>query len=174
MTDMPDKQSDTLNELGEYDFLSVQESDFDVAYEYAQLRENNSQDGAIVFFSGLVRDFNQGKDVTGLYLEHYPAMTEKALAKIIEEAKSRWPLSRVRLIHRVGQLYLSDQIVFVGVSSSHREAAFEACHFIMDYLKKKAPFWKKETTKKGDWWVESLDKDVKALDKWQEQSPNEK
>lgn len=150
-----------------YDLLSVQNEDFDVAYEYAQLRENNSQDGAIVFFSGLVRDFNQGKDVTGLFLEHYPAMTEKALEKIIVQAKERWPINRVRLIHRVGQLYLSDQIVFVGVSSSHREAAFEACHFIMDYLKKQAPFWKKETTKKGDWWVESLEKDQKALDKWQ-------
>ncbi|MEH6343531.1 MAG: molybdopterin synthase catalytic subunit MoaE [Bermanella sp.] len=151
----------------EYDLLSVQNEDFDVAYEYAQLRENNSQDGAIVFFSGLVRDFNQGNDVTGLFLEHYPAMTEKALEKIIVQAKERWPINRVRLIHRVGQLYLSDQIVFVGVSSSHREAAFEACHFIMDYLKKQAPFWKKETTKKGDWWVESLEKDQKALDKWQ-------
>ena len=151
----------------QYDLLSVQNEDFDVAYEYAQLRENNSQDGAIVFFSGLVRDFNQGQDVTGLFLEHYPAMTEKALAKIIVQAKERWPINRVRLIHRVGQLYLSDQIVFVGVSSSHREAAFEACHFIMDYLKKQAPFWKKETTKKGDWWVETLEKDQKALDKWQ-------
>ena len=150
-----------------YDLLSVQNEDFDVAYEYAQLRENNSQDGAIVFFSGLVRDFNQGQDVTGLFLEHYPAMTEKALAKIVVQAKERWPINRVRLIHRVGQLYLSDQIVFVGVSSSHREAAFEACHFIMDYLKKQAPFWKKETTKKGDWWVETLEKDQKALDKWQ-------
>ena len=166
--------TDATNKHSDFDFLSVQVDDFDVAYEYAQLRENNHKDGAIVFFSGLVRDFNQGNDVTGLYLEHYPAMTEKALAKIITEAKNRWPLSRVRLIHRVGQLYLSDQIVFVGVSSSHREAAFEACHFIMDYLKKQAPFWKKETTKKGDWWVESLDKDVKALDKWQEHSPNEK
>jgi len=151
----------------QYDLLSVQNEDFDVAYEYAQLREDNSQDGAIVFFSGLVRDFNQGQDVTGLFLEHYPAMTEKALAKIIVQAKERWPINRVRLIHRVGQLYLSDQIVFVGVSSSHREAAFEACHFIMDYLKKQAPFWKKETTKKGDWWVETLEKDQKALDKWQ-------
>ncbi len=151
----------------QYDLLSVQNEDFDVAYEYAQLRDNNSQDGAIVFFSGLVRDFNQGQDVTGLFLEHYPAMTEKALAKIVVQAKERWPINRVRLIHRVGQLYLSDQIVFVGVSSSHREAAFEACHFIMDYLKKQAPFWKKETTKKGDWWVETLEKDQKALDKWQ-------
>jgi len=156
-----------------YDLLSVQEADFDVAYEYAQLRENNSQDGAIVFFSGLVRDFNQGQDVTGLFLEHYPAMTAKALAGIIDQAKSRWPINRVRLIHRVGQLHLADQIVFVGVSSSHREAAFEACHFIMDYLKKQAPFWKKETTKKGDWWVETLEKDQKALDKWQQDDPTD-
>ena len=149
-----------------YDFLSVQTADFDVAHEYAQLRENNSQDGAIVFFTGLVRDFNQGQDVTGLFLEHYPAMTQKALEKIIAQAKQRWPINRVRLIHRVGQLHLSDQIVFVGVSSSHREAAFDACHFIMDYLKNQAPFWKKETTTKGDIWVEALAKDKSALKKW--------
>ncbi|MEY8264426.1 MAG: molybdopterin synthase catalytic subunit MoaE [Bermanella sp.] len=154
-----------------YDFLSVQEADFDVAHEYAQLRDHNSQDGAIVFFSGLVRDFNQGSDVTGLFLEHSPAMTEKALAGIITQAKQRWPLSRVRLIHRVGQLQLAEQIVFVGVSSSHREAAFEACHFIMDYLKKQAPFWKKETTRQGPRWVETLKKDEEALHKWQQDDP---
>ncbi len=156
-----------MNVSDQHDLVSVQSHDFDVAFEYAQLRADNAQDGAIVFFSGLVRDFNQGQDVTGLYLEHYPAMTQKALTGIVKKAKARWPINRVRLIHRVGQLHLSEQIVFVGVSSSHREAAFEACHFIMDYLKKQAPFWKKETTRKGDNWVKTLEKDQKALDKWQ-------
>ncbi|MGR6873326.1 molybdopterin synthase catalytic subunit MoaE [Pseudomonas sp. HK3] len=148
--------------------INVQTQDFDVAKEYAALRQNNTQDGAIVFFSGLVRDMNQGQDVKGLFLEHYPAMTEKSLAEIVDQACTRWPLSRVRLIHRVGQLHISDQIVFVAVSSHHREAAFEACHFIMDYLKNRAPFWKKETTPQGDTWVAALDKDTYALQKWDE------
>lgn len=146
--------------------INVQTQDFDVAQEYAAMRQDNTQDGAIVFFSGLVRDMNQGHGVKGLFLEHYPAMTEKSLAQIVDQACARWPLSRVRLIHRVGQLHISDQIVLVAVSSRHREAAFEACHFIMDYLKKRAPFWKKETTDQGDTWVAALDKDTHALDKW--------
>ncbi|GAA6135811.1 molybdopterin synthase catalytic subunit MoaE [Oceaniserpentilla sp. 4NH20-0058] len=146
--------------------IKVQTDDFDVASEYAAMRTNNTQDGAIVFFSGLVREMNQGQGVTGLFLEHYPAMTEKSLHGIVEQACERWPLSKVRLIHRVGQLHVSDQIVFVAVSSAHREAAFDACHFIMDFLKKRAPFWKKETTTIGDRWVEALEKDKMALDKW--------
>lgn len=146
--------------------VKVQTEDFDIAHEYSLMRENNTQDGAIVFFSGLVREMNQGQDVSGLFLEHYPAMTEQSLRDITEQACTRWPLSRVRLIHRVGQLHVTDQIVFVAVSSAHREAAFEACHFIMDFLKKRAPFWKKETTSKGDRWVEALEKDQNALDKW--------
>jgi len=148
------------------DLIKVQEADFNIQDEYDAMRSDNQEDGAIVFFTGLVRDFNQGKDVTGLFLEHYPAMTEKALGKIVEEAKERWPINRVRLIHRVGQLYLSDQIVFVAVSSKHREAAFDACRFIMDYLKNRAPFWKKETTTQGDVWVEALEKDQTAMEKW--------
>ncbi len=146
--------------------IKVQTDDFDVAQEYAALREDNTQDGAIVFFAGLVRDMNQGKNVTGLFLEHYPAMTEKALANIVDQACERWPLSRVRVIHRVGQLHISDQIVFVAVSSCHREAAFDACHFIMDFLKNQAPFWKKETTQQGDHWVKALAKDEASLKKW--------
>lgn len=149
--------------------IRVQTEDFDVAQEYAALRKDNTQDGAIVFFTGLVRDMNQGEDVTGLYLEHYPAMTEKALARIVDQACGRWPLSRVSLIHRVGQLHISDQIVFVAVSSHHREAAFDACHFIMDYLKNQAPFWKKETTTQGDRWVQALAKDEASLKKWNDQ-----
>jgi len=149
------------------DLIKVQEADFNIQDEYDAMRSDNQDDGAIVFFTGLVRDFNQGNDVTGLFLEHYPAMTEKALGKIVEEAKERWPINRVRLIHRVGQLYLSDQIVFVAVSSKHREAAFDACRFIMDYLKNRAPFWKKETTTQGDVWVEALEKDQTAMEKWE-------
>lgn len=156
------------------DFIRVQEADFDINAEYQAMRDNNREDGAIVFFVGQVREMNQGSEVTGLYLEHYPAMTEKSLQSIVAEARGRWPLlNRVRLIHRVGQLHISDQIVFVAVSSSHREAAFEACHFIMDFLKNRAPFWKKETIaysgldgKKSDRWVEALQKDKDALDKW--------
>lgn len=147
--------------------IRVQTEDFDVATEYAAMREHNTEDGAIVFFSGLVREMNQGHGVTGLFLEHYPAMTEKSLHGIVDQACKRWPLSRVRLIHRVGQLHVSDQIVFVAVSSHHREAAFHACHFIMDFLKKRAPFWKKETTEQGDRWVEALAKDDKALERWE-------
>lgn len=148
-------------------YISVQKHDFDISHEYATLREDNRCDGAIVFFSGLVREMNQGSKVSGLSLEHYPGMTEKALHAIVDEACQRWPLNRVRLIHRIGQLAISDQIVFVAVSSSHREAAFSACHFIMDFLKSRAPFWKKEVTSDGERWVEALSKDQQALNKWQ-------
>ncbi|WP_420588695.1 molybdopterin synthase catalytic subunit MoaE [Bacterioplanoides sp.] len=156
------------------DYIRVQEADFDINAEYQAMREDNREDGAIVFFVGQVREMNQGSEVTGLYLEHYPAMTEKSLQGIVEQARERWPvLNRIRLIHRVGQLHISDQIVFVAVSSSHREAAFEACHFIMDFLKNRAPFWKKETItsseldgEKSDRWVEALQKDKDALKKW--------
>lgn len=148
-------------------YISVQKHDFDISHEYATLREDNRSDGAIVFFSGLVREMNQGSKVSGLSLEHYPGMTEKALHAIVDEACQRWPLNRVRLIHRIGQLAISDQIVFVAVTSSHREAAFAACHFIMDFLKSRAPFWKKEVTSDGERWVEALSKDQQALNKWQ-------
>lgn len=147
--------------------IAVQQADFDVAHEYAELRNDNRSDGAVVFFTGLVREMNQGSQVSGLTLEHYPGMTEKALQQIVTDACNRWPVNRVRLIHRVGTLTISDQIVFVGVSSSHREAAFDACYYIMDYLKNRAPFWKKEVTSNGERWVEALEKDKQALDKWQ-------
>ncbi len=146
--------------------ISVQQQDFDVAAEYADLIANNATDGAVVCFSGLVRDFNQGNQVHGLTLEHYPGMTEKALTEIVEQAKSRWPLGKVRVIHRIGNLDLGDQIVFVGVTSKHREAAFEANQFIMDFLKNRAPFWKKERTTSGERWVEAEDKDKKAQARW--------
>lgn len=147
--------------------ISVQPQDFDFAQEYQALVAQNSRDGAVVTFVGLVRDFNQGRDVIGLELEHYPAMTEKVLASIVEQAKQNWPLGRVRIIHRVGKLKLSEQIVFVGVTCQHRQAAFDACQFIMDQLKNHAPFWKRELTQAGAKWVTPEQKDRLALSKWQ-------
>lgn len=148
-------------------FIEVSTQDFDMASEYQALIQDNPSDGAVVTFTGLVRDFNQGQSVTGLTLEHYPAMTTKALEAIAEQAFCRWPLGRIRLIHRVGELALNEQIVFVGVSSRHREAAFAAAQFIMDYLKNQAPFWKKEQTESGQRWVEFNQKDKQAIQQWQ-------
>lgn len=150
-------------------YIAVQTEDFSLADEYQALREDNVSDGAVVTFTGCVRDFNDGSDVKGLFLEHYPGMTEKSLFDIAIEAKVRWPLNRIRIIHRVGQLNLSDQIVFVGVTSAHREAAFAGCEFIMDFLKTRAPFWKKETTPKGDKWIEAKQSDEQRADKWRQQ-----
>jgi molybdopterin synthase catalytic subunit len=145
--------------------VSVQVEDFSVGAEYEALAEGSAA-GAVVTFIGKVRDMNLGDNVTGLSLEHYPGMTEKALAEICDQAKQRWPLLNVRVIHRVGDLDIGDQIVFVGVSSAHRGAAFEACEFVMDYLKTKAPFWKKERTTEATRWVESRDSDAKAAERW--------
>lgn len=122
--------------------VSVQVEDFSVDQEYQGLSEGTSS-GAVVTFIGKVRDMNLGDNVVGLHLEHYPGMTEKSLVEICNQAETRWPLLGVRVIHRVGDLDIGDQIVFVGVSSAHRGAAFDACEFIMDYLKTQAPFWKK-------------------------------
>jgi molybdopterin synthase catalytic subunit len=149
--------------------ISVQTEDFSLSHEYEQLAQG-SEAGAVVTFIGKVRDFNQGDSVQGLSLEHYPGMTEKALADIIEQARSRWPLLKVRVIHRVGDLELGDQIVFVGVSSAHRQAAFESCEFIMDFLKTKAPFWKKEQVNDNSRWVDAREADNKATERWQQQS----
>ncbi|MBQ0726885.1 molybdopterin synthase catalytic subunit MoaE [Thalassolituus oleivorans] len=148
------------------DSITVQTDDFNIADEYQALCGQNTEAGAIVFFSGLVRDRNEGSDVTGLFLEHYPGMTERSLEDIVKQARLRWPILQVRLIHRVGQLDINDQIVFVGVSSAHREAAFDACRFIMDFLKTEAPFWKKETRTDGHHWIESQTKDQEAKTRW--------
>ncbi len=145
--------------------IAVQTDDFDLAHEYQCLRADSGT-GAIVTFCGLVRDINDGKDVTGLFLEHYPGMTEKTLEAIADEAAERWPLQTVRVIHRVGQMALCDQIVFVGVASAHRGAAFDACEFIMDFLKSRAPFWKREQTTQGEHWVEARTSDQDALERW--------
>ncbi|WP_162063266.1 molybdopterin synthase catalytic subunit MoaE [Vibrio taketomensis] len=144
----------------------VQVEDFNVGDEYQALAQSNAS-GAIVTFVGKVRDMNLGDDVVGLSLEHYPGMTEKALAEICDEAEQRWPLEAIRVIHRVGDMTTGDQIVFVGVASAHRGAAFEACEFVMDYLKTKAPFWKKERTTEATRWVDSRDSDTKAAERWQ-------
>ncbi|WP_100754063.1 molybdopterin synthase catalytic subunit MoaE [Vibrio salilacus] len=146
--------------------VSVFKQDFCVGDEYQALADGTAS-GAVVTFVGKVRDMNLGDNVTGLSLEHYPGMTEKALSEICDEAEQRWPLLNTRVIHRVGDLDIGDQIVFVGVSSAHRGAAFEACEFIMDYLKTKAPFWKKERTTDITRWVESRDSDAKAAKRWQ-------
>lgn len=122
--------------------ISVQMDNFSLAEQYEWLSRCDS-DGAVVTFTGKVRNHNLGDEVSLLTLEHYPGMTEKALNNIVEEARKRWPLQRVSVIHRVGTLAPGDEIVFVGVTSSHRSAAFEAAEFIMDFLKTKAPFWKK-------------------------------
>ena len=151
--------------------VAVQAQDFSIADEYEKLlgvgAEKDTAAGAAVFFVGLVRDMNLEREVVGLRLEHYPGMTEKALLQIIEEARQRWDLHAARIVHRVGDLTLGDQIVYVGVSSAHRLDAFEACEFLMDYLKTRAPFWKKELTVAGDSvWLESQNKDQKAAERW--------
>jgi molybdopterin synthase catalytic subunit len=144
--------------------LNVQCEDFNLAKEYASLKVRADNAGGIVMFVGLVRDLPDG--LLQMTLEHYPQMTEKALANIIADAKQRWPLQAVRIIHRVGNLQPSDQIVFVGVASAHRAAAFSAAEFIMDYLKTQAPFWKKEKQANGEQWVAAKVSDEDALEKW--------
>ncbi len=146
--------------------ISIQADDFDPGVEQALLSEDKSA-GAVVTFTGLVRDMNLGEKVGGLFLEHYPGMTESALQQIIDEACERWPINKVRIIHRIGQLSTGDRIVFVGVASAHRKAAFASCEFIMDYLKIRAPFWKKETTPEGDRWLDARHQDQEAATRWQ-------
>lgn len=145
--------------------ISVQIEDFSLADEYIQLNRSFN-DGAIVTFVGKVRNDNQSNSILGLTLEHYPAMTEMAIREIVEQAKQRWPLTCVRVIHRIGRLNVGEQIVFIGVASAHRKAAFDGCEFIMDFLKTKVPFWKKEHYLDSDRWVDAKDKDDEALKRW--------
>ncbi|MBK5104619.1 MAG: molybdopterin synthase catalytic subunit MoaE [Burkholderiales bacterium] len=146
--------------------VKVQQEDFDVGAEIAAFRRANAGIGAIASFIGLVRDVNEGDAVAGMSLEHYPGMTEKALAGIIDEAKQRWDIIDALVIHRVGALMPLDQIVLVVVSGAHRGATFAACEFIMDYLKTRAPFWKKEQTAQGARWVEARASDDQAAERW--------
>ncbi|WP_136063932.1 molybdopterin synthase catalytic subunit MoaE [Modicisalibacter radicis] len=146
--------------------IRVQQERFDAGVEQAALVAQRNDIGAVVCFTGLVRDFNERPDVTALTLEHYPGMTESALGEIVAEAARRWSLDGVRLIHRIGRLEPGDPIVLVAVASAHRQAAFDACLFIMDYLKTRAPFWKKEHTVNGDYWVAERDADRQAAERW--------
>lgn len=147
--------------------ICIQEGDFDVGEEYKALVNNDTSAGAVVTFVGRVRDLNLARNVQGLHIEHYPGMTEKSLQAIVEEARLRWNILRFKIIHRIGDLHLGDNIVFVGVTSAHREDAFSAADFLMDYLKTRAPFWKKELTDQGSVWIESQDKDVIAAKRWE-------
>ncbi len=146
--------------------IRIQEADFDLSTEIAQLRQGDSQVGAVVSFLGTVRDMNEGSQVKGMTLEHYPGMTEKALEEILDQAKSRWDIRKTLVIHRVGPLLPEDQIVLVAVTSAHRGEAFSACEFIMDYLKTAAPFWKKEDTPEGSRWVDARVSDDAAMARW--------
>jgi molybdopterin synthase catalytic subunit len=147
--------------------VRVQQEDFDVSRELASLRAGNRSVGAVVAFIGTVRDVNENAAVATMTLEHYPGMTEKALVAIIDTAKSRWDIIDALIIHRVGALAPSDQIVLVGVSGAHRGEAFAACEFIIDYLKTRAPLWKKEDTAEGARWVEARATDDAAAARWQ-------
>ncbi|TBU96396.1 molybdopterin synthase catalytic subunit MoaE [Phytopseudomonas dryadis] len=146
--------------------IRVQQAAFDAGLESNAVQAANTRVGAVVCFVGYVRDFNDGREVGGLFLEHFPCMTEKALAAIEAEARQRWPLLGVEVIHRIGRLEPGEPIVFVGIASAHRQAAFQACEFVMDYLKTRAPFWKKEDTAEGPRWVEGRDSDQAAQRRW--------
>ena len=142
----------------------VQEAPFDFGKEAQEFASGHSNMGAIVTFTGVVRDVDGG--LVAMEIEHYPGMTEKAIAAIVSEAQSRWDLAGALVIHRHGRLSAGDQIMMVATASRHRVDAFQAAEFLMDYLKSRAPFWKKEMTQSGDGWVEARDEDEAALDRW--------
>ncbi|AOW13026.1 molybdenum cofactor biosynthesis protein MoaE [Hydrogenophaga crassostreae] len=146
--------------------VSIQTEDFDVAVETAALRLVDARVGAVCSFLGTVRDRNEGDEVSTMELEHYPGMTEKSIEAMIDEAMARFDIFAARVIHRVGLLQPMDQIVFVAVTSAHRGESFQACEFLMDYLKTQAPFWKKEETPNGARWVDARVSDDAALAKW--------
>ncbi|HBE92499.1 MAG TPA: molybdopterin synthase catalytic subunit MoaE [Gammaproteobacteria bacterium] len=146
--------------------IRVQQEDFSVEQEMAHISTGRTDIGALVNFIGLVRDLNDDTRVSTMTLEHYPGMTEKQLASIVDEAESRWPLQAVTVIHRIGKLQPGEQIVLVITASMHRGDAFEANSFIMDYLKKRATFWKKESRPGEDHWVEERESDVEAIKRW--------
>ena len=148
--------------------VRVQTEDFDLAAEMARMRAGSPGIGAIAAFVGVVRDLNDGSAVSGMHLEHYPGMTERSLEKIVAEASQRWAVVDILVVHRVGDLSPSDQIVLVLVASAHRGEAFAACEFVMDYLKTRAPFWKREQTPEGARWVDARDSDDTAAARWSE------
>ena len=151
--------------------VRVQQADFDVSAELTALRAGDARVGALASFVGLVRDISHGTGVSEMTLEHYPGMTEKALEAIVADAKNRWDIYATLVIHRVGPLRPCDQIVLVAVTSAHRGEAFAACEFIMDYLKTRAPFWKREVTAEGARWVDARETDDSAATRWQIAEP---
>ena len=151
--------------------VRVQQADFDLNAELTALRAGDARVGALASFVGLVRDVSHGTGVSEMTLEHYPGMTEKALANIVAEAQKRWDIYATLVIHRVGPLKPCDQIVLVAVTSAHRGEAFAACEFIMDYLKTRAPFWKREVTAEGVRWVDARESDESAAARWQTAEP---
>jgi molybdopterin synthase catalytic subunit len=148
--------------------VRVQREDFDAGAEISRLRARDPKVGAVAAFIGVARDVNDGDAVATLSLEHYPGMTEKALEDICAQARARWQVTEILIVHRVGELRPTDQIVLVAVTSSHRGEAFAACEFVMDYLKTEAPFWKKETTPGGTRWVDARESDDQARARWKE------
>jgi len=146
--------------------VSIQAEDFDVAAELAALRAHDMRVGAVCSFVGVVRDRNYGDSVASLELEHYPGMTERSIEAMVEQAFARFDIFGARVVHRVGLLAPLDQIVFVAVTSAHRGESFQACEFLMDYLKTQAPFWKKEVTPDGARWVDARVSDDAALARW--------
>jgi molybdopterin synthase catalytic subunit len=148
--------------------VKVQEGDFDVARLQSALLAGLSEEGAVATFTGYVRCANEERQVYNLELEHYPGMTESSVLQIIQQAAARWPVLAASVVHRVGKLSPGEQIVWVGVAAVHREAAFNACEFIMDFLKTRAPFWKKEQGPAGEQWVSARQQDVNRAARWEE------
>ena len=153
--------------------VRVQTGDFDAGAEIAGLRAGNPAVGAVASFIGVARDVNDGASVATLTLEHYPGMTERALEDIVGQARARWNVLDILVVHRVGELRPLEQIVLVAVTSAHRGEAFAACEFVMDYLKTEAPFWKRESSPQGERWVEARDSDTDARARWDEREAHE-
>ena len=151
--------------------VRVQREDFDVGAEIGALTRGATDVGAVASFVGLVRDTNDGSGVSEMTLEHYPGMTERALEEIVAQARARWRVAELLVIHRYGRLLPGERIVLVVVTGAHRGEAFAACEFVMDYLKTRAPFWKKETTASGSRWVEAREADDEAAAHWDAQRP---
>ncbi|MCG8507590.1 MAG: molybdenum cofactor biosynthesis protein MoaE [Rhodospirillales bacterium] len=146
--------------------IRVQREDFDPGAELEKLGRSGADVGGICAFVGLVRDLSEGRAVSSMTLEHYPGMTEKELTRIEAEARERWPLKDVIVIHRYGQLDPGDRIVLVATASAHRQAAFDSCHFLIDWLKTRAPFWKSEESEDGAKWVDARESDTDAAERW--------
>ncbi len=149
--------------------ITVQRADFDPAAELAALREGRTDVGGVALFVGQVRDVAEGSGIHAMELEHYPGMTEKELARVDDEAHRRWGLTATRVVHRHGLLYPGDNIVLVAAAAGHREPAFDACRFLIDWLKTRAPFWKREHTAEGARWVAAKEKDDAAAARWEEE-----